>query len=115
MKYFFIFLFFISPLATAQLINQEMHCSGDTKKDIPFSLHLQGKAATVILRDEAYQLDFKRSFIDKNGFKWSVYEDKTLTLSVQRGKDSYANLFRKEWNYQLQMDMRHPLSSSSCK
>ena len=104
-----------STLVTAQLIKQEMNCAGDTKKDVPFKLELKEKIAVINLRDETYQLNFKKNRVGDDGYKWSIYEGQSLILSVQHSKDNYANLFRKDWNSQLQMNINHPLSSSSCK
>ena len=115
MKNFLFFIFFISYFATAQIIKPQMTCIGDTKKDVPFTLQLKDKMALVILRDETYQLNFKNTRVGDDGFKWSIYEGHSLIVSVQHSKENYANLFRKDWNSQLQMDLRHPLSAASCK
>ena len=61
-----------STLVTAQIIKQVMNCAGDTKKDVPFKLELKEKIAVINLRDETYQLNFKKNRVGDDGYKWSI-------------------------------------------
>lgn len=113
MKIFAVLLLF-PTIAYGQLTTNLLNCAPDSKDNPPFKIQFQDKSATIVIRGNSYKLAFSKFSIDKNGYKWSVYQSKDLTVSTQLPGANYSNVFRNVYSHLLNQTSIDPLTSGVC-
>ncbi len=110
-----LFLICSFPLiAQAQLTTGMLKCTSNNKSDIPFQIQFTGKDAILHLRNEMYQLKFSEFLVDKEGYKWSIYKNKQLTVSTQLPNKKLTSVFRNEYLSAINFTMINPLTDGQC-
>ncbi len=78
----FILIYLVSALAHAQISSPPLNCTPNNPRQPVFSVEFQRSYVSVLLKGNSYRVPFEYVYVDGDGDKWTVYQDKLLRVST---------------------------------
>ena len=84
-------MFVLNAQAFAQVKTGLMKCN-DPSKNIDFSVHFKGSEVLLVLKGFTYRVPYTESFVSKRGERWSVYENREISVATTAPYDKYVDI-----------------------
>lgn len=91
-SFLFALLAVVTSAAHAQVSTSLLTCIPHQKGAPQFSVEFGGLTARLTLKLNVFNISYIGAFVDKNGDRWSIYENKEIRVSTTIPNDMYVSI-----------------------
>lgn len=88
----FFLMYLVSAVTYAQISTAPLNCTSSDRGKPDFSLDFRSSYVTVLLKGNSYKVPFEDVYVDADGDRWTVYQDKLLRVATTLPSLNFSNI-----------------------